>query len=597
MNLMHKLVLALVVFFHPSSLIPHPFLAADEPLDSVMYKDPDLPVSRVVYKLPPQLPGLWVDALARPEADLKSRAAQAIALAHERGFPGMDAAVGPLARELDRADQHPTVRAAVARALVVLDAKSAADALARLAATDEDVRDLAEPALAKWDYKPIRAVWLERIAQPPTRRGVILAVRGLAAVKEEKAVPRLRELALGRDGPAAVRLEAARALAVIRPAGSEADAQALAAETSPRGVTDRLVAASLLRHHRGDEAVRRLQAFGRDAEPAVAAVALARLVELDPELVVPLLDPVLASRDAGVRGFGVEVLVRRPTDGHIKLLGDRLNDVHPAVRTRAREGLRELAAKAEWKPAAIREGTRILGGNDWRGLEQAAILLAQLDHKPAANRLVELLPHPRPEVRVATGWGLRVLAVPDTLGPALAFFTRTYRAMQKAAARGGLNVSADGVDGQLSHLAQFFGRARYRPADPLLRELIPPGLGQPDHPAGFEARSAAVWALGLIHEGKPDAELVRLFVGRLNAVRPYDIEDERVRRMSAVGLGRMKAQDTLETLEGFYGDGTPSLEAVSRACGWAIERMTGRKPAPPGVIEAGRLDWFLVPAK
>src|SRR5947209_16950783 len=93
MNVRHKLVLALVVFVHPSSVIPHPLLRADDALESVMYKDPDLPASRVVYKLPPQLPGLWLEALGRPEADLKSRAAQAIALAHERGFPGMDAAV------------------------------------------------------------------------------------------------------------------------------------------------------------------------------------------------------------------------------------------------------------------------------------------------------------------------------------------------------------------------------------------------------------------------------------------------------------------------------------------------------------------------
>src|SRR6476660_9541873 len=110
----HKLLLALAVFFHPSSLVPRPFssplLRADDALDSVMYKDPDLAVSRVVYKLPPELPGLWIEALGRPEADLKSRAAQAIAVAHERGYPGMAAAIAPLARELYRADQHPTVR-------------------------------------------------------------------------------------------------------------------------------------------------------------------------------------------------------------------------------------------------------------------------------------------------------------------------------------------------------------------------------------------------------------------------------------------------------------------------------------------------------
>src|SRR5262245_48957999 len=160
-----------------------------------MYKAPEEPVSWVVYKLLPELAGVCVEAVGRKEADLQAKAAEAIALAHERGFPGMEPTVAPLVRALGRGEQHPTVRAAMARALVVLDAKQAADGLARAAATDDDVRDLVEPALARWDYKPIRAVWLERIAKPPTRRGTVLAARGLAAVKEEKAAPRLGELA------------------------------------------------------------------------------------------------------------------------------------------------------------------------------------------------------------------------------------------------------------------------------------------------------------------------------------------------------------------------------------------------------------------
>ena len=43
----------------------------------------------------------------------------------------------------------------------------------------------------------------------------------------------------------------------------------------------------------------------------------------------------------------------------------------------------------------------------WRALEQATILLAVLDHKPAAPRLVDLLRFERPEVFVAAAWGLR----------------------------------------------------------------------------------------------------------------------------------------------------------------------------------------------
>ena len=61
----------------------------------------------------------------------------------------------------------------------------------------------------------------------------------------------------------------------------------------------------------------------------------------------------------------------------------------------------------------------MLAGNvkQWRGLEQATILLTLLDHKAAAKRMVQLLPTDRPEVAVTAAWGLRNLADPDTLQP------------------------------------------------------------------------------------------------------------------------------------------------------------------------------------
>src|SRR5207302_11124393 len=53
-----------------------------------------------------------------------------------------------------------------------------------------------------------------------------------------------------------------------------------------------------------------------------------------------------------------------------------------------------------------------LGGP--RGLEQAATAAGALRHAPAAERLVQLLSHDDPEVRVPAAWALRRLAVPAT---------------------------------------------------------------------------------------------------------------------------------------------------------------------------------------
>ncbi|HKA07434.1 MAG TPA: hypothetical protein VKD71_09270, partial [Gemmataceae bacterium] len=495
-------------------------------------------------------------------------------------------------RELGRPGQHQTVRLAVARALVVLSAKEAAADLARVDVADPELRALIDPALAKWDYQPARAGWLERLDQPPNRGGMILAIQALGTVREEKAIPRLRELALGRRIPAPVRLEAALALGRIRPSGLESEAEALARDPARNPIVDRLVAASLVRHHQGDKAVAQLQQFARDTEPTVAAVALARLVELDTKLVIPLLESVLASPDANVREFGVETLLRQPTADHIRLLGDRLNDPHPGVRTRARQALRELASKPEWRGAVIRESTRLLNATDWRGLEQSAILLAELDHKPAAKRLLGLLPNERAEVFVAAAWGLRRLAVPETLPPVFEFFEGQWRLMQKVGSSAGRTSGPERVDVQLSHLAQFLGQGRYRPADAVLRRLIPPSIGQNVNPAGHETRAAAIWALGYIHEGKPVPELSQALFGRLTAVGPIDLEDIRVRRMSAISLGRMQAVDLLGTLRGFY-SGKPNLDVVNNAVGWAIEQMTGEKVPPAETIEITPLNWFL----
>src|SRR5258705_39967 len=76
-----------------------------------------------------------------------------------------------------------------------------------------DLRDLIEPALARWDYPPARDAWLARLADPAApQRSLTLALRGLGAVREERAADRIRTLALSDRLAGPVRQEAARAL-------------------------------------------------------------------------------------------------------------------------------------------------------------------------------------------------------------------------------------------------------------------------------------------------------------------------------------------------------------------------------------------------
>ena len=363
-------------------------------------------------------------------------------------------------------------------------------------------------------------------------------------------------------------------------------------------MTNRLVAASILRHHDGVEAVRLLQGLARDAEPVVAAAALTRLAEIDTKLVLPVVETVLESSDAGVRLFGVDALFRHPSDEHIRTLGKLLSDPHPDVRVRVSMRLGELAAK--WGKSVIDEGVRALAASDWRGQEQAAILLAKLAHKPAAGRLVELLKSNRSEVLVAVGWGLRQLAVPETLPKILEHVRLRHADILRSGSDAGLRgVTADALDNHLSQLIQLLGQARYQPADPVLRALVPrflrPGIPPVFSPVRPEARAAAIFALGMLHEGKPEDALVTLIEGRLTGDGMLGKDDERVRRLAAVSLARMKATQSLPALREHSAGKDPVPDVVAHACRWAIGRLTGEPVPPAGTIEVPQRDWFLVP--
>jgi HEAT repeat protein len=564
-------------------------------IDSPMYKLPDLPYPVIVDVFPERAKALWVQALERPEVDLRCKAAQAVAEASRRGVKGLETTTGPLRAALDRLDQDPAVRVAAAQALIALDAREAAPSLLRHAQSGgSDLGNLIEPALARWAYRPARVAWRERLGEPSAAPwGLTLAARGLAAVGEGPDGDRLRELVLADRVPEPVRLEAARALALLRPAGLEKDAERLASDTSPRGIGARLAAASLLRRHSGPDAVRLLQGLARDPEPAVAAIAAGRLVEIDTKLLVPALDHLLASPDEKVRAAAVEVLFRQPDPQHLRLLADSLDDPHPDVRTQARRDLEELAAKKEFHAPVIAEGMRMLGTRQWRALEQAAFLLTRLGHKPAAGRLVELLPFERDEVIVAAAWGLRKLDVPETLPGVVSYIEVTRKLLAATTAdlpRAGVTVT--GLDQQLSQLHQLLGQRKYAPADALLRAFVPKPVRQP---IGPEQRTAAVWALGLIHEGKAVPELATALEGRLNDINAIPPEVLPVRYMSAITLGRLQAKGALPSLRKFYPDREPSRSSVNNACGWAIERITGEAVPAPKPIRIVQRDWFLVP--
>ena len=79
------------------------------------------------------------------------------------------------------------------------------------------------------------------------------------------------------------RLEAARSAGILVDQGLEADARAMTAAGKAASMSNRLCGVHLIARHAGDEALALLKGFAVDAEPAIAAIALARLIEIDPQ--------------------------------------------------------------------------------------------------------------------------------------------------------------------------------------------------------------------------------------------------------------------------------------------------------------------------
>jgi hypothetical protein len=566
-----------------------PSFARDDTFDTQIYTDPYIPVTTVEKVFHKRLVPLWLQALERPENDLKRQAAASIALAHKHGLIGLEKTEPLLLKTLDYPEQHITVRLAVAQALIELDARQAAANLFAHSQTDGiDMRNLVEPALARWDYQPARTVWLARINQPGLAGSSwIMAIQGLSAVKEAKAIPRLRELIFAPDTDPIVRLEAGKALGLLQVKGLEKDAERLAQGKAEPGNVAHLVAASLLRMHRGDAAAAILQHLALGADPATARLAIEGLLQDDPRRLVLLIPQLSANSDASVREGCIEGFRRSPALGPLPLVADLMDDPHPRARASARKALAEVAKKADFREAILSQAKRWLATESWRALEQATILMVDLDYKAAAPRLVKLLRFERPEVFIAAAWGLRKLAVPETLPDQL---QEIERRLADASKRGTFRVD-DYFDEQLAHLCESLGWAKYEPAVPTLRRFIPKRMLMVFGP---KCRIAAIWALGRDLEKNPPESLVQELLDRITDIEPRSPEDMGVRTMCAISLGRMKAKAAFDDLNG---DRPMQKTAVpfTNACAWALEQITG-KPQPIAEGErAFQMGWFLEP--
>ncbi len=477
--------------------------------------------------------------------------------------------------------------------MIVLESRGSGDKLFEASQSyGADLRQLVEPALAAWNNDSPKSVWVERLASAETRpRDLILAMRGLGAVREQSTLPGLLSIVGDPTRNAGIRLEAATAAGKIAETGLVPDAERLAGNAQAPHFVNQLCAVRLLARHSDEAASRLLADLARHDEPAVAAAALQRLNEIDSALVLPLAESTIQNSDPQVRRQGVSCLLRRPSAEHIGPLSQLLADPHPGLRRDVCEGLYHLSEQPGLSDTIRDAALAVLAGESWQGQEQASLLLGALEHRPAADRLVELLDSPRGEVRLSTAWALRKVAVPETV-PAL--IDQAKRQEERRRVQG----DRPDLDQQIAHLFEALGILHAKEAMPLLLEYVPKRHGS------HLSRGAAIWAIGRLNEGTRNSDLETALSERLRDFEPQPLETPLVKQMCAIALGRMQAVDEASMMRQFalsdesihYGPfDDVVLMRLQLSLAWAVKELTGEELPPPKPLTVGQVSWFLEP--
>ena len=538
---------------------------------------------------------LWVAALSSGDRELRRNALLSIGQAHQEEFLDFSDVTQAVQSTFRLDDLRPETRTDAARTLIILDARSSAPDLMTHLEDSSQLRHLAERAFAEWDYKPARAMWMERLARPDTcpPSQITLALRGLGHVRHPAAAGLIRDLTLSPTASAPLRLTAARALADLQNEGLEETAQLLLSQADTSNPVSGLLAGTVLQRHRSPASQDVLLKLLNSSSSAAAALAWQRLNAVKPERIPASdLQNALQSRDTRLRLLAVQNCGLR-ADLPVDSLLAALNDHHPDIRCQARHILKTRSLQADTETvsedsARIQSGlTAAFQANSWRGLEQACLLAAELNHSPSAITLVDLLKHERNEVAASAANALKQLSNPAVLPQMLAHAVSLDERM--ATDRPRVFRRAEWV---LPHLFESFAEQNYQPAETLQRKYV----SKTPFRYGFSfCRMAAIWSLAHLHEGSPDADLVRQFTQRMFDQSIEDPESEPVITACALALGIMQSEPSvgdLRRLTGLFDQGMPPWQAAF----WSLHRMTGEAVPPPrpgGIIS--RSDWFLNP--
>ena len=558
-------------------------------------RDPELRMPARIRRLPTSYLQLWIEALAGPEYELRRDVAMNITRAHRDGYLDCSTAVTALAKALNDASAPRSVVGEIARALITLDARGSSAKFKELldAGQGTQFEMLVEPALARWGDVDMLSQWRQRLKAddvPRYRRS--LAIRSIAHLPQTMTVDEElhAELAslVSNSRDTGIMLEAAQALGQVQRSGSEQLAERLLVSTGKGSRTRVLAGVYLLLHHESEFSRELLlgtlnAALSDPQEAPIVRAVWRRLLGRNVVKLSTFVPQAITHSDPEVRRVAIDTLVRFPLEEQIALLGIALDDGHPEIRRAARQALLVLSRDDSLSPSVIQAGLAAVARSSWREQEQAVVLLAILDQSETADRLLELINSPRPEVAIAAAWGLRKLNVAEKFDRLLAIAEATDKQI------------ADGQELRphqlivLAHVFEALGRGKFKPAIPLLKRWIPKASPR----VNFEVpRSSAVWSLGWLFEDSKDVTLAQQLKARFVDVLSFVPELTTVRYASGIALGRIGAAEVAPDLEVFAELG---IEEPDLAAAWSVERLTGEVfPPPDPDIDEGA-PWSVAP--
>jgi hypothetical protein len=529
-----------------------------QPLQHLWEVQPDL---GDIWSLPSALPSPPIDLerLASPHAQERIDTARLISLHCDRpGFPNRDQAIEKLLAAINRPEQSTLVRRAILSAAFAVDDGTHDGVFWMRSREDPDMKIRIQRDLIRWKSKIAIDHWREVVRNPHSpSASVRLALEGLGVVGTSDDQMMLQELLESEETPNEYRWLASTALGTLRNSGLTP----LARKYVDSEFIDRdLIAVALLNHHRDDEDARIVTQVLETGRSPAKRLAATWLTTHAPQIALDQIDSWSTDPDAHFRHLAIRLTAASPTSRGINIASGLLSDEDASIRLAARRAILKFALTD--RDAVDASIAPLWQGSDPRSLVQAILIDVELGDASRCSRLVELLEHPDPEVRMHAAWALRDLAL--TVPILDQIFAKAAK-MTDTLENGTADLDKSEII-KLSFLLESFGRHRYEPAYNMLTKYIPRN--------GFRmqnlTRASAIWSIGQLKKDIDDPSLRAELQDRITDTPPNNPENFLVRFACMLALGEFGFRDNLDMIIPLA-DAPPN--PLVRAAQWAKDRI------------------------